>query len=94
MISSCIGHTPSKFISTVRGFIFDYYNECVIKVSNLIKAAKQKGQKFAVTLDEWNSICNKKFLNVSVFTSHKRYNLGLHKIERSACSTNIKQLTI
>lgn len=65
-----------------------YYAESKEQVKNKISRLKTEGMKFSMTLDEWTSLKNVRFLNINLhFTiacnESKYFNLGMVKIEGS-----------
>jgi hypothetical protein len=50
------------------------------------------GRRVSIDYDEWTSCSNRRYLNVSLFTNHEYWNLGLVRIIGSATAENILTL--
>lgn len=50
----------------VKRMVMSYYNAARLEVKKNLKALKEKNKKFSVTLDEWTSCANKRYLNINV----------------------------
>ena len=73
---------PKSENSTMR-LILDYYEEKKVEIINKIKSSPSK---FSITLDEWSSLANRKYLNINIHNNDDNYiNLGLVRVE-GACS--------
>ncbi len=71
----------------VRNLIMKYYNSKRNTVAETINAHVRNGQKFSITLDEWTSTANKRYMNVNVHSVKGSFwNLGLIRIFGSATS--------
>ena len=52
-----------------------------------------RDQKFSLTLDEWTSIRNRRYLNINIHTHSTLYNLGLIRVKGNCPAEEIKRLT-
>ena len=72
-----------------------YGNQLHEKVSSYLSNIKSKGGHFSLTLDEWTSLQNKRYLNINIHGNGFFLNLGLMRIKgrfsSEACSGAISQ---
>ena len=70
--------------SRVMNLIYKFYETIKNETINELNCMKNKGQKFSITIDEWTSKGNRRYLNISVHQLEKDLNLGLAPIS-STC---------
>lgn len=71
----------------VRDCMMEYYSSAKSKIIVLLKSLLGKGNKLSITLDEWTSTANRRYLNVNVHGSAgNSYNLGLARLSGSITS--------
>lgn len=64
-----------------------FYREAKFEVIDVISCLKKKFKKFSISLDEWTSLKNIRYLNINVhycgdeYKEVKNLNLGMIKIE-------------
>lgn len=73
--------------SNVMKLIHDFYELKKSEIKQKIESYKETFGKFSITLDEWTSLRNRRYLNVNIHFNQKYINLGLVKIEGS-CTAN------
>lgn len=71
------GFSLPKSRTTVMKLICQYYDCDKIQTKNEIVSRINKGELISLTLDEWTSACNKRYINVNIhFGDGSFYNLG------------------
>lgn len=77
--------------SDVMNLVFKYYNTVKEQVVKSIQAMKLKNKKFTLSIDEWTSFKNRRYLNVHLYHDiTKSINLGLFNssIRKLSCRKN------
>ena len=78
---TALGHSVPKSITSIRDLVIQYGQQIrqkhILKLANL----KLEGNKFALTLDEWTSLGNRRYLNINVHGKGYLLNLGLVRIK-------------
>lgn len=71
---------PPKSATSVRDIIL----KCHMKVKQQIKDELNKlivgGKRVSITLDEWTSQRNRRYLNINIHTEHQLWNVGLQRV--------------
>lgn len=71
----------------IRNAIMNYYNSRRDEVVEIIKEHITNGKKISITLDEWTSTANRRYMNINIHSVKGRFwNLGLVRILGSATS--------
>ena len=100
-ISSCnvirsgltaLGYDAPKDPHIVKKLVMEYFEEVKEIIKTRIKLCKEKDHRFAVTLDEWTDIKNKRSLNVNVHMGAEPINLGLVSVGGSCPAEKAKEL--
>lgn len=60
------GHDLPKSPSTIAKIIFTQAEEVKADIKNKIQKLKTEGHRFALTLDEWTSLRNKRYMNINL----------------------------
>lgn len=82
-----------KDTSSVMNLMHKFFEEAKQKTISEIKLLKVG--KFSVTLDEWSSLKNRRYLNVNIHAPNgKFFNLGLKKINGSCPAEKVEQLLV
>lgn len=68
---------------TIRNHVVTYSKEIKEQYKHEILLAKEEGDGFSVSFDEWTSNSNKRFMNLNVHSGHNFWNLGLLRIKVS-----------
>lgn len=84
LFSKSVHKLPSS-LNSIKKMIIQAYEELKTAMIIEIQELKSDGVKFAVTLDEWTSNRNQRYLNINIFSPHFRgdapyKNLGLIRI--------------
>ncbi|CAL8129446.1 unnamed protein product [Orchesella dallaii] len=66
--------------NTIREVMRRCFAEKKEVVTNQIAKLKSNGKKFSVTLDEWTSAANRRYMNINVHAAGEFFNLGLARI--------------
>ena len=78
---------------SIRHLVMNYAYEIRDVQKQEIAKLKQDGQKFSVTLDEWTSTRNRRYVNIYVNTNgNKCWNLGLVRVQGSLTSNACLEL--
>lgn len=87
------GHTLPKSENTLRKMVI---NDCTEKKSEMKDTFDRKlkcGERFSITLDEWTSIRNRRYININVHDSNnQQFNLGLIRAKGSITSERTLEL--
>ena len=67
--------------------IYSFYETIKTETIKELGFKMRKGEKFAITVDEWTSQANRRYLNITLHDIEKDYNLGLASIATS-CDGN------
>lgn len=57
--------------SRVMNLIYSFYETIKNETINELDCVKNRGEKFSITLDEWTSKGNRRYLNISVYQLEK-----------------------
>jgi len=68
-----------KSPSTVSKMVFDYEEKIRKQLTEEIALCKSSGMRFSLTLDEWMSKRNRRYMNINVHGDTKFWNIGLAK---------------
>ena len=61
--------------------VIEFYNEKQLELSQYFQCSKKEKKKFSLTLDEWTSKRNRRYINVNIHgMDKKQHNLGLIRI--------------
>ena len=63
--------------------MYAHYERMVENMKFELGEVAASGMKFSVTLDEYSSIANRRFLNVNVHSHKKFWNLGMLRLQGS-----------
>ena len=63
---SAQGYTPPKCEKTAMKLIIEYHHAIVAEVKKEIADKVSNGERFSITLDEWTSTRNRRYMNVNV----------------------------
>ena len=75
---TALGHSAPKFITSIRELVIQYGQQLrPKKKTRKIANHKSEGKKFALTLDEWTSLGNRRYLNINVHRKGYLLNNGL-----------------
>lgn len=67
-----------KSLHTIKNIVLQYANKIKQDVVNEISQHKLSNEAFSLTLDEWTSIKNRRYMNINVHRSNNKFwNLGL-----------------
>lgn len=78
---------------TIKKLVVDYASVTRKAHIEEIKEVKKSGGKFSLTVDEWTSVSNKRYLNINIHASDKKFwNMGLTQIQGSLTSVVCLQL--
>lgn len=69
--------------NTVRGIVLKHHEQMKENVKHNIRILKVAGTKFSVSLDEWTSAANRRYMNINLHYSSGFWNLGLVRINGS-----------
>lgn len=77
----------------IMKLIHEFYNLAKCEVITEIKSHKDNFGKFSLTIDEWTSSRNRRYLNINIHFNKKYINLGSIRIaEKGTADTIIKQI--
>lgn len=66
---------------TIMKLVIEFYNEKQSELSQYFQCSKKEKKKFSLTLDEWTSKRNRRYINVNIHgVDRKQHNLGLIRI--------------
>ena len=71
-----LGHSLPKSVSGVRDQVVKYRQQLREDVKRSIHISKSEGEYFSLTLDEWSSVQNKRYLNINIHGNGFFWNLG------------------
>ena len=77
------GYSLPKNNSRVMDLIYTFYDNAKREIINELDCIKKNGKKFSITLDEWTSKRNRRYLNINVHHFAEDFNLGLVPIAGS-----------
>lgn len=72
-----------KAASTVRNRVVNYSYRIRKHVTAELTALRKEGQRFSLSLDEWTSTFNKRYMNVNIHSEKKFWSLGLIRVDVS-----------
>lgn len=88
LFTRSIQHVIPSSPSSVRERVIRYYGHVKQGIIDEIKKCKKSNQKFSISLDEWTSGANRRYLNVNLHLSNRFWNLGLLRIT-GACTAEV-----
>ena len=92
---TALGHELPKSVVGIRDQVIKYGKQFRDEVTRNLRNAKSKGEYFSLTLDEWTSMQNKRYLNINIHGNGLFWNLGLMRIKgkfsAELCSDLISQ---
>lgn len=81
-----------KSCNTIREKILEFFEEKKIEIKNeLLKLIDWK-KKFSISVDEWTDVAMRRYLNVTLRSSHLQFVLGLITIKERCTADKIKEL--
>lgn len=87
------GHTVPKSPNDVRNIVMGYCREVREKYTKEMQDALADGELFSITMDEWTSLSNKKYMNVNIHSTRGRvWCLGLARVKGSAPSETCRKI--
>ena len=78
---AALGHKLPKSVVGIRDQVLKYGTQLRDEVTRSLRNVKSKGEYFSLTLDEWTSMQNKRYLNINVHGNGAFWNLGLVRIK-------------
>ena len=82
---------PPTSANGVKNIVMDYYRTEKEKLANYFKNEVSRGIRYSLTLDEYTSIQNKRYMNINVHTKDRHWSLGLIEIKGSLNSTRTEE---
>ena len=87
---AALGHSLPRSVVGIRDQVLKYGQQLRQDITRNLSIIKSKGQYFSLTLDEWTSLQNKRYLNINIHGIGFFWNLGLVRIKgrfsSEACS--------
>ncbi|KAI6649931.1 hypothetical protein LOD99_6295 [Oopsacas minuta] len=87
---AALGHSLPRSVVGIRDQVPNYGQQLRQDITRNLSIIKSKGQYFSLTLDEWTSLQNKRYLNINIHGIGFFWNLGLVRIKgrfsSEACS--------
>ena len=80
---TALGHTLPKSVTSIREQVMKYGLHVTERIKHDLILKKSNGEKFSITLDEWTSMRNRRYLNLNVHGVGYFWNLGLVRIHGS-----------
>ena len=77
---TALGYSLPKSVTTIREHVVKYGRSVFERIKHDLRLRKSKGEKFSLTLDEWTSLKNKRYLNINIHGIGYFWNLGLSRI--------------
>ena len=74
------GFTPIQDHSTVSRMVFRYANHVKGVITSQLKFLLANGKRMSVSLDEYTSVQNKRYMNVNIHSINEFWNLGMKRI--------------
>lgn len=85
-----------KSPNTIAKIVLNQTDELKAEIKNKISVLKQAGHRYSITLDEWTSLRNKRYMNVNLhsiaFGGFNYKNLGIVKITGSMSALNALEI--
>lgn len=81
-----------KYETDIKNIILKFYNEVKDTMINKISSQVQKNERFSITLDEWTSVAQKRYLNICLTGVDTFYNLGLVFIPGRCTAIEIRKI--
>ena len=78
---TALGHELPKSVVGIRDQEIEYGKQLRDEVTRNLRDAKSKGEYFSLTLDEWTSMQNKRYLNINIHDNGYFGNLGLIRLQ-------------
>ena len=92
---TALGHSLPKSATVIRELVMQYGRHLREKVFRSLSHHKSMGEKFCLTLDEWTSLQNKRYININIHGKGYFWNLGLFRIRgrfsAEVCSSLISE---
>lgn len=87
------GHTIPKSANDIRNMVMDYANDIREMYSKEMQDALANGELLSLTMDEWTSLSNKKYMNVNVHSANGRvWGLGMARVFGSAPADKCRKI--
>lgn len=86
------GYSLPKNNQRVMQLVHSFYLTAKAEVINKIENLKNQNEKFAINLDEWTSLRNRKYLNINIHHVDTNFNLGLVPVYGSCNAGRILEL--
>ena len=77
---AALGHSLPKSVVGIRDQVLKYGQQLRQEITRNLSIFISKGQYFSLTLDEWTSLQNKRYLNINIQGIGFFWNLGLVRI--------------
>ena len=77
---TALGYSLPKSLTTIREHVIKYGTYVFERIKHDLLLRKSKSEKFSLTLDEWTSLTNKRYLNINIHGIGFFWNLGLVRI--------------
>lgn len=71
------GFSVPNSSNTIRSIVIDYGNKIRQEIRDDISIAIKKDEFFSLTMDEWTSTRNKRYMNINAHVEKNHHNLGL-----------------
>lgn len=84
---------PHSSHNIMSNHVMKFFEQAKRETIDRIKELREEGKRFSMTLDEWSSIRNRRYLNVNLHTNQALFNLGLIRIKGSCPSEELERLT-
>lgn len=79
--------------NAIKMLVVDYAKKLRSSVKSEITTAKNAGQRFSLTFDEWSSLRNRRYMNINVHSNNgKFWSLGLTRVDGSMPATKCIEL--
>ena len=66
---------PPTCPNTAKNMVISFYEKKKKELADLFKEKCKNGQRFSLTLDEYTSIQNKRFMNINVHAENEHWSL-------------------
>ena len=87
------GHILPRGPTDIFTLIYKYYENEKQKIITKIKLMESKYEKFSISIDEWTSYKNRRYMNVQLYYENtKSQNLGLIRIDGSCIAEKVKEI--
>lgn len=85
-------HNMPKSCNTVREKILEFFEEKKLETKSELQKLIQLKKKFSISIDEWTDVAMRRYLNVTLRSSHLQFVLGLITIKEKCTAEKIKEL--